>query len=91
MQSNTAVKFLPIVTEDQKVDVSLSGSEATIKLSTWNSDLGWCGQKTMTLDAAMLDDLHRVIAAARVRLAAAQTAEAGDIENPRILQFPAVK
>ena len=90
MNSNTAVKFLPIVTEDQKVDVSLNGSEATIKLSTWNNDLGWCGQKTMTLDAAMLDDLHRVIASARVRLAS-QTAEAGDAENARILQFPAVK
>jgi hypothetical protein len=87
MKAHTAVKFLPIVTENQKVDVSLDGANATIKLSTWNEDLGWCGQKTMTLDAGMLDDLHRVIAAARVRMAS----QADGDESGTVLRFPAMK
>ena len=68
MQSNTAVKFLPIYNDEKKVEVSLEQDQAVIKLSTWVEDLGWCAQKTMSLDAEMLDDLHRVIASARYRL-----------------------
>lgn len=68
MQSNTAVKFSPIFSDEKKVEVSLHDDQAVIKLSTWTEDLGWCGQKTLALDAAMLDDLHRVISAARLKL-----------------------
>lgn len=68
MQSNTANKFLPIVTDEKKLELSLNESQAIIKLSTWTEDLGWCGQKTLTLDAEMLDDLHRLIASARYKL-----------------------
>ncbi|MGI9054749.1 MAG: hypothetical protein ACR2F2_02980 [Pyrinomonadaceae bacterium] len=68
MQSNTAVKFLPIYNDEKKVEVSLEQDQAVIKLSTWVKDLGWCSQKTISLDAEMLDDLHRVIASARYRL-----------------------
>jgi hypothetical protein len=68
MQSNTAVKFTPIFSDEKKVEVSLHDDQAVIKLSTWTEDLGWCGQKTLSLDAEMLDDLHRVISAARLKL-----------------------
>jgi hypothetical protein len=61
MQSNLAVKFAPIVSDEKKLEVSLNDTEAIIKLSTWAEDLGWCGQKTLTLDAEMLEDLHRVL------------------------------
>ena len=68
MKTNTATKFLPIFNDEKKVEVSLENDQAVIKLSTWTEDLGWLCQKTLSLDAAMLDDLHRVIASARYRL-----------------------
>jgi hypothetical protein len=92
MQSNTATKFLPIVCDDKKVDVTLSDDQAVIRLSTWTEDLGWCGQKTISLDVDMLDDLHRVITAARLKLNR-QKAETGGEESTgsSILQFPSVR
>ena len=62
--------------------------QAVIRLSTWTDDLGWCGQKTMSLDADMLDDLHRVITAARLKLNREKAESTGDIKDSRILQFP---
>ncbi|MCW5961393.1 MAG: hypothetical protein KIS76_14615 [Pyrinomonadaceae bacterium] len=84
MQSNLAKKFLPIVSDDKKLDVSIVDDQAVIKLSTWTEDLGWCGQKTLSVDAAMLDQLHRVIASARVKLKSGSNNEV--TEN--VLQFP---
>lgn len=92
MQSNLAVNFLPIFTDDKKVEVSLQEDQAVIKLSTWTEDLGWCGQKTMSLDAAMLDELHRVIAAARIRLNREKSEDQVETESStataRVLEFP---
>jgi hypothetical protein len=94
MKSNTAVKFLPIFSDEKKVEVSLQEDQAIIKLSTWTDDLGWCGQKTLSLDAEMLDDLHRVISAARVKLnrqkAENLTENTAENDSARILQFPAI-
>lgn len=88
MQSNTAVKFLPIYTDEKKVEVSLENDQAVIKLSTWVEDLGWCGQKTMSLDADMLDDLHKVIASARYRLNKQKNSENENAEESKVLTFP---
>ena len=91
MQSNLAVNFLPIFTDDKKVEVSLQDDQAVIKLSTWTEDLGWCGQKTLSLDAAMLDELHRVIAAARIRLNREKSENQAETETAttaRVLEFP---
>lgn len=69
MQNSTAVKFAPVHTDEKKIDLSLMGGEAVIQLSTWQGDdLGWCGQKTMRLDAAMIDELHRVLTAAKRKM-----------------------
>lgn len=90
MPSNLAVKLLPIVTDEKKLEVSLTETQAIIKLSTWTEDLGWCCQKTLAVDADMLDDLHRVIASARYKLksqnANAEVPETGAPVN--ILRFP---
>ena len=88
MQSNLAVNFLPIFSDEKKVEVSLQDDQAVIKLSTWTEDLGWCGQKTMSLDAGMLDELHRVIAAARIRLKRQQSENQEEIEQSKVLEFP---
>lgn len=88
MQSNLATKFLPIVSDEKKLEVSLTDNQAIIKLSTWTEDLGWCGQKTLALDAEMLDELHRVIASARYRLNKQKTETEVTVKNSNILAFP---
>lgn len=88
MQSNLAVKFLPIVSDEKKLEVSLIDNQAVIKLSTWTEDLGWCGQKTLLLDAEMLDDLHRVIASARYKINSRHTENAEEKKPSNILDFP---
>jgi hypothetical protein len=88
MKSNSAVNFLPIFSDEKKVEVSLQDDQAVIKLSTWTDDLGWCGQKTMSLDAEMLDELHRVIAAARIRLNRQKSDAVEEFEPAKVLEFP---
>lgn len=88
MQHNTALKFLPVFSDEKRVEVSVVNDQAVIKLSTWEQDLGWCGQKTMSLDAEMLDELHRVIAAARVRLHSAKAESEGQRVASKVLDFP---
>lgn len=88
MQSNLAVKFLPVISDEKKVEVSLEGDQAVVRLSTWSEDLGWLGQKTMSLDASMLDELHRVISAARIRLNRQKSEEQEEFETAKVLAFP---
>ncbi len=90
MQSNLAVKFTPIVSDEKKLEVSLTDNQAIIKLSTWTEDLGWCGQKTLSLDAEMLDDLHRVIAAARYKLNSKKVERTGENKPLNVLEFPSI-
>ena len=88
MQSNTAVKFAPAVTDERRLDLAVENDEAVIKLSDWVEGLGWSTQKTMRLDLEMLDEMHRLIAAARTRLRSSR-AETGDgVETSNVLQFP---
>jgi predicted DCC family thiol-disulfide oxidoreductase YuxK len=88
MQSNLAAQFLPIISDEKKIEVSLTNSQAIIKLSTWTEDLGWCCQKTLSIDAGMLDDLHRVIASARYKLNSRKTTTTETSEPSNILEFP---
>ena len=89
MFGNTAAKLLPVVTEEKKIDVSVANGEAALKLSTWTENLGWTCQKTMRLEAEMLDDLHRVISAARYRLNS-RKADEGEIGKNNVLEFPVI-
>jgi hypothetical protein len=87
--TNPAENLLPVVQETKKIDVSIENGEAVLKLSTYTENLGWTCQKTMRLEAAMLDDLHRAISAARYRLKSRQT-ENGNEENLKnnVIAFP---
>ena len=87
-KSNLATNFLPIVSDEKKIDVLISEDEAIIKLSTWTEDLGWCGQKTIKVDADMLDDLHRVIASARYKLNRQKENTDQDDQTGKVLEFP---
>lgn len=92
MQTNSAVVFSPIFTTDKKVEVSLQNDQAVIKLSTWTEDLGWCGQKTLSLNAEMLDELQKVITAARIKMkrqnADREPERTEEKQSPKVLQFP---
>lgn len=88
MSTNLAVQFLPIFSDEKKVDVSLVEDQAVIKLSTWTEGLGWCGQKTLSLDAEMLDELHRVISAARIKLNRQKNENQEENVSTKVLQFP---
>lgn len=90
MQSNTAVQFLPAVSNDQKIDVSIINETAIIKFSTFTEGLGWTCQKTLNLDSNLLNDLHHAISAARYRLNARQTENADANANSNIIAFPNV-
>lgn len=89
MHQNNAVKFLPSIVEDKKLEVSVEENEAILKYSTWTENLGWSCQKTMRVDAAMLDDLHRAISAARYKLNQRKT-DADDFPAGNIIPFPTV-
>ncbi|MBX3290497.1 MAG: hypothetical protein KF855_14370 [Acidobacteria bacterium] len=88
MQTNAAHKFAPVVTDDKRIDLKIEGENAAISLSLWTDGLGWCTQKTMTLDADLLDDLHRVIAAARLRIRNDADSETSDPASARVINFP---
>lgn len=87
MQTNTATKLLPIVSDNKKVEVSLDEDQAIIKLSTWVEELGWCGQKTLQIDTEMLDDLHRAITAVRYKVNKQKPVNADD-SSAKVLNFP---
>lgn len=89
MSTNSAKQFLPSIHKDKKIEVSLEAAEVVLKLSTWTEDLGWCCQKTMRLEADMLDDLHRVITAARYKLNQ-QNSDNTESSTARIIEFPSV-
>jgi hypothetical protein len=88
MPTDTAIKLLPIVSADKKLEVTLEDGKALVKLSTWVEDLGWCGQKTLPIDVEMLDDLHRAIAAARYKVNKQNFADKTESVSANIIEFP---
>jgi hypothetical protein len=95
MQSNNAkVNQRGPARPEQKVEVALEQRDGTtevvLRASTWTDGLGWCCQKTLRLDAAQTDELHRALTVARHRLTR-QRAEADEhIEPAQVIQFPAL-
>ena len=64
---NIAVKPSTEV-EDKKVEVSVEDDSAVIRMSTYADGIGWFVQKTITVDADMLDSLADQLAVARGRI-----------------------
>ena len=88
MQSNTAVKFAPVFSDVKRVDLAIENGEAVLQLSTWTTGLGWCAQKTMQLDAELLDEVHRVITAARMKLKRTSADSGVEHRSAKVLEFP---
>ncbi len=86
--SQKATRFAPATADDKRIDLSVDGEMTSIKLSSWVEGLGWCGEKTMTVEPEMLDELHRLIGAARVRLRHQRAMEGADQTSRKVLDFP---
>jgi len=71
------------VGEDKKVEVTVDGDKALIRMSTYADGIGWFVQKTITVDAEMLDGLVDQLAAARGKI----KREGDDILSADILEF----
>ena len=96
MQGNhkQAVQLLDSPQDDERVEVLLEeddGAERVVlRYSTWVEGLGWCGQKTIRLDSAHLDDLHRALMVARHRVNR-KRAEAGQLaQTATVIQLPTI-
>jgi len=90
--NNTATHILASSEANQRIEVSFEqhdGAErVTLRYSTWTEGLGWCGQKTIRLDAGQLDELHRALTVAR-HCMKRRRAEAGQLDEPaRVIQLP---
>ena len=89
MQSNLAFNFAPAVSGEKRLDVGYENGETVIQMSTFVDGLGWSIQKTIKLDEMMLDDLHRVVTAARLKIKRENADDSPSAEPSRILEFPA--
>lgn len=56
------------ITEDKKVEVSIDGESAVIRMFSYADGIGWFVQKTITLDVDMLDTLSDQFEAARGKI-----------------------
>ncbi len=90
MNTNSALKFAPAINGEKRIDLSMTDDTASIQLSSWVEGLGWCGEKTLSLDPAMVDELHRVLTAARVKMKSRRTDSGETAENINVLKFPAI-
>lgn len=88
MYSKTAVKFAPVFSDEKRVDLAIENCEAILQLSTWTEGLGWCAQKTMKLDVELLDEVHRVITAARMKIKQTSADDGVEYEQAKVLKFP---
>lgn len=69
MRNNkTAVERSITQSEDRKVEVCVDGEEAVIRLSSYANGIGWFVQKTISLDADMLDALTDQLSVARGKI-----------------------
>lgn len=95
MQSNNSIlQILPSEREDRRLEVVLDETNGepyvALRYATWTDGLGWCRQKTIELDTAQLDELHRALTVVRHRIKR-RRAEAGEtVEPSKVIHLPRV-
>lgn len=87
MASKKALRFQPIVSGEKKLSLELEGDDAVLCLATWEEGLGWCTQKTIKFDSDVLEELHGLISAARIR-SAAKHSTGRHKKSGKLLNFP---
>lgn len=81
---NTAQRIEVVIDEHESENVM------TLRCSTWTEGIGWCGQKTIRLDADQLDELHRALTVARHRLNSRRAQSGTLAEVAQVIQFPTI-
>ena len=80
--------------EERKVEVSIEpgadGEQVVLRSLTWTDGLGWCGQKTIRLDGADLDELHRALTVARHRVKRRRAEPGQPFETAKVIQLPTI-
>lgn len=67
MQSDISKKETRFVAAgDKKIDVSVDGENVVVKFMIFESGLGWCCQKTLTMAADLADSLFDDLKTARI-------------------------
>jgi hypothetical protein len=88
------VQILDSPHDDEKVEVLLEEAEGlervVLRYSTWVDGLGWCGQKTLRLDGAHLDDLHRALTVARHRINRKRMEAGQPVQPATVIQLPTI-
>lgn len=90
----SAARTLDAAREDKKVEVAYEQHEGAevvaLRYMTWTDGLGWCCQKTIRVEEAQLDELHRALTVARHR-ARRRAADSGATQTPaQVIQFPSL-
>ena len=82
------MKFAPAEAGECRIDLSIEGDLTSIKLSEWVDGLGWCGQKTLSVEPEMLEVLHKLVGAARVRIKHQKAPSDNGSADNKVLEFP---
>ena len=78
-----AIQRTTEVEGSKKVEVSIDGDRAVIRMSTYADGIGWFVLKTITVDADMLDAMSEQLTAARGEI----KREGDEILSADLLEF----
>lgn len=81
-----ARKSLPIITDDNKIQITIEADQVVIRLFMWVETLGWQCQKTIRFDQKVLPDLQRALLAFSRKVQKDNHDEAEE----KIIRFPLV-
>lgn len=93
-QQETIAAQLEAAEPNKKIEVVFEeredGDGVSLKYMTWTDGLGWCCQKTISVEADQLDELHRAIMVARHRISR-RRADAGlPAQTAQVIHLPSL-
>ena len=90
--NNAIIQTTESPSEERKIEVSIESGEdseqVVLRYSTWTEGLGWCGQKTIRVEAEHLDELHRALTVARHRINRRRAETGQVVETAKVIQLP---
>ena len=91
--NSPAVRTEEAPERQQKIDVVMDASPTgdgplVLKLSTWTDGLGWCVQKTLSVEADQIDELQRTLTVARHRMNRKRGEAGQSVEMAQVIRLP---
>lgn len=91
-QQETKATQLEAAEPNRKIEVVFEeregGDGVALKYLTWTDGLGWCCQKTISVEADQLDELHRAITVARHRIARRRSDAGLPTQSAQVIRMP---